>query len=517
MAYIDIIIGSDTWSRVGNLTILLSLLPITLWIYNIFFHSLAGFDGPFLWRASRLPYMRAVWSGHFPYEIQALHARYGEVVRVAPNELSFMSPTAWDDIYSNRDGANPEAFRKSELWHGNPEGGTTSIFVTPDLKAHSRIERFMDPAFTDRAVLQQEPIIRDYITTCIKKLRERMSLNGRTTINIVDWLNFTLFDIIGDLCFGQSFGCLEKCEYEGWMDQMAASIKLHYLSINLRYYPIVNNLLKPLAGFLIPKEIIKQHMAYRQSATEKLNRRLSPDTVIDRPDIASKLIRSEHPEQRLTPDEVTLNSMLFINAASETTATALTGAINNLIQNPESLSALEFEVRGFSSSSDLTLQALSGLPYLNAVLKEALRMCNPNPIGHMRITPPDGGIVSGQFVPGNTMLTIQPVALSYSPKYFHEPESWRPERWLHEAETNLKSPYYHDHRRGVRAFGWGPYNCAGEPLGWAWMRLLLATIIWTFDLKKADTPNSSIAWDKQDVFAIVIKHRLDVALTERTV
>jgi cytochrome P450 len=113
-------------------------------------------------------------------------------------------------------------------------------------------------------------------------------------------------------------------------------------------------------------------------------------------------------------------------------------------------------------------------------------------------------------------VTILPLALSFSPKYFHEPESWLPERWLHEAETDPNSPYYRDHRKSVRGFGWGPYNCIGEPLGWAWMRLILAKMVWTYNLKKSDTPHSTIAWHEQDVFAIVIKHRLDVILAERT-
>jgi cytochrome P450 len=321
--------------------------------------------------------MRAVWGKHFPYEIQKLHAKYGETVRVAPNELSFMNPVAWDDIYSNVDGANQEAFQKSELWHGNPDGGPASVFTTIDLKEHGRIRRFMDPAFSDRAVLQQEPIIQDYVSLCIKKLQERASPNGSTTVNIVDWFNFTLFDIIGDLSFGESFKCLEKCEFEGWMDQMAASIKLHYLSINIRHYRIISTLLKPLAGILIPKEIIQQHMDYSQRAADKLKRRLSPDAAIERPDIVSQLLRSEDRVEGLTPDEVLLNSMLFINAASETTATTLTGVVNNLLQNPRSLTELKSEVRSFSSPSELTLQALKQLPYLNAVLKEALRMCNP--------------------------------------------------------------------------------------------------------------------------------------------
>lgn len=161
------------------------------------------------------------------------------------------------------------------------------------------------------------------------------------------------------------------------MNQMAASIKLHYLSINLRHYPIVTTLLKPIAGLVIPEKIIKQHTDYRKHAAMKLKRRLSPAAELDRPDIVSQLLRSEDRGECLTSEEVMLNCILFINAASETTGTALTGAFNHLIHNPASLSALQTEIRQVSLQSDLTLQRLKNLPYLNAVIKEALRMCNP--------------------------------------------------------------------------------------------------------------------------------------------
>lgn len=321
--------------------------------------------------------MRAVWGKHFPYEIKKLHAQYGEIVRIAPNELSFANPDAWDDIYSMKDGANPEAFKKCELWHGNLEPGPSSVFTTIDFRAHGRIRRFMDPAFSEKAVLQQEPIVQSYVSIFIDRIRERSSSSGRTTVNIVEWINFTLIDIIGDLCFGESFGCLEKCENEPWMDQMAASIKLNYLSINIRHFPIINNMLKPLAGFLIPPEIMKQHKDYSDRAKAKLDRRLNSTTAADRHDVVSQLLKSEDHTEGLTPDEVLLNTMQFINAASETTATVLTGVVNHLLQNSKSLSALEHEVRQFSSQSEMTLSALKQLPYVNAVLKEGLRMCNP--------------------------------------------------------------------------------------------------------------------------------------------
>ncbi|PVI07279.1 cytochrome P450 [Periconia macrospinosa] len=516
------ILGNDVLSRVINLMIIGLLVRSPLAYYRLriqpFFHPLAKFPGPVLWRASRLPYMRAAWGKHFPYVVQKLHAQYGEVIRVAPNELSFSGPAAWDDIYSNTEGANNGAFPKSEIWHGNPDGGPASVFTTINFKEHARIRRFMDPAFSERAVLKQEPILQEYVGLCINKLRERASTNdGKTTVNIVDWFNFTLFDIVGELSFGESFDCLKKCEYEGWMDQMAASMKLHYLSINLRHYPIITALTKLLGPFLVPKDIVAQHMDYSQRSAEKLKRRLaSKDSIDRRPDIISQLMRSEDRDEGLTSQEVLLNSMLFINAASETTATTLTGVVNMLLQNPASLAKLETEIRDFSNQSDLTLEALKRLPYLNAVLQEALRMCNPNPIGHLRTTPPNGGIVDGHFVAGNTLVTIQPQALCYSSKYFHEPEAWRPERWLKDAETNPESPYYYGHRKGVRGFGWGPYICVGEPLGWAWMRLIIASMVWTFDLRKANAPNSLIDWAAQDVFGIVIKHPLNVTFQERT-
>jgi cytochrome P450 len=115
-----------------------------------------------------------------------------------------------------------------------------------------------------------------------------------------------------------------------------------------------------------------------------------------------------------------------------------------------------------------------------------------------------------------TYVTVLPLALSFDPKYFHEPEAWRPERWLRDAETNPKFPHYNNHRKSIRGFGWGPYICIGEPLVWAMMRLVLAKLIFTYDLKKSDTPNSGIVWHEQEVFAIIIKHRLEVTLAERT-
>jgi len=89
---------------------------------------------------------------------------------------------------------------------------------------------------------------------------------------------------------------------------MAVSIKLNYLLINIRYFLIINLMLKPLEGFLVLLEIIKQYKDYRDQATVKLNYRLNSITV-DRYNIVLQILKSKDYTEGLTPDEVLLNSI----------------------------------------------------------------------------------------------------------------------------------------------------------------------------------------------------------------
>jgi len=74
-------------------------------IYNLYFHPLRRFPGPVLHRATRIAFVRKLVRGVLPKDVLALHNRYGPVVRVAPNELSFLHPDAWRDIYGHRTGS----------------------------------------------------------------------------------------------------------------------------------------------------------------------------------------------------------------------------------------------------------------------------------------------------------------------------------------------------------------------------------------------------------------------------
>jgi cytochrome P450 len=80
----------------------------------------------------------------------------------------------------------------------------------------------------------------------------------------------------------------------------------------------------------------------------------------------------------LTLPELQATASVIIVAGSETTVSVLTGAINYLVRNPAKFDRICLEIRArFSNEDDMSLAALEDLSYLNVVIQEGLRLCNP--------------------------------------------------------------------------------------------------------------------------------------------
>lgn len=70
-------------------------------LYRITFHPLVRFPGPKLRAISHLPHALSGVRGRQPYDVRDLHKKYGPVVRICPNQLSFITPSVWEDIYGH--------------------------------------------------------------------------------------------------------------------------------------------------------------------------------------------------------------------------------------------------------------------------------------------------------------------------------------------------------------------------------------------------------------------------------
>lgn len=164
-------------------------------------------------------------------EHQKLHDQYGPVVRTAPGELSFISLDALKTIYGHRQPG--EGFRKNPVFFQPATNGVHSI-LTSEGDAHSRVRRTLLPAFSDKALLDQQNILQHFTGQLINKLRERIQTSGSEPVDMFEWYIWTTFDLIGDLSFGEPFGCLEQARFTEWVELVFNAFKT-FAFVNIRY------------------------------------------------------------------------------------------------------------------------------------------------------------------------------------------------------------------------------------------------------------------------------------------
>lgn len=185
-------------------------------------------------------------SGNAHRRLLSLHRKYGPVVRVAPNELSYNHPDAWKDIMGRRptpageNGRDPAFFSKDIL----------NSIIAADKQNHSRIRHNLSRSFSAQALREQQGIIQHYVDLLIRRLREECD-NGRQAINLVRWFNYTTFDVVGDLAFGEPFHCLDAADYVPFVELVFQSIKSAAFLFCARRYPLIESLLM----CLIPKDV----------------------------------------------------------------------------------------------------------------------------------------------------------------------------------------------------------------------------------------------------------------------
>lgn len=203
-------------------------------------------------------------SGDAHHRLLSLHRQYGPVVRVAPNELSYNHPDAWKDIMGRRkspageNGRDPAFFSKDIL----------NSIIAADKQNHSRIRHNLSRSFSAQALREQQGIIQHYVDLLLRRLQEQCD-NGSRAINLVRWFNYTTFDILGDLAFGEPFHCLDAADYVPFVELVFQSIKSAAFLFCARRYPLIEGFLM----CLIPRDVrekLQDHYNWTHERVKKV-------------------------------------------------------------------------------------------------------------------------------------------------------------------------------------------------------------------------------------------------------
>ncbi|KUL88969.1 hypothetical protein ZTR_06124 [Talaromyces verruculosus] len=420
------------------------------------------------------------------------HKQYGEVVRLGSDRLSYINAEAWKDIYGHRIKGKKSCQKDRKFYETS--NGIDNIFTIHDDQYHGKVRRIFSHAFSDKALKDQEIMLAKYVDKLIENMRKNAHKKG----DMVKYYNFTTFDIMGDLSFGEPLGLLENSEYSPWVAAVFSSVKLNSFAHITLEYPWVGTLWK----MFVPQWLIDAQKMHKQHAVERVDRRLQKGN--DNPDIWNLILRQED-GQRLPLKEMYSNADGFMTAGTETTATLLSGLTYYLLKNPDKMRKLVQEIRtSFAAQDELTIEKLRQLKYMAACFEEGLRCYPPVPNGLYRTIPEGGAAICGEYLPEGTRVCVTQYSAFHAESNFKHADAFIPERWM------CDSAFDQDHRDVMQPFSVGPRNCLGKNLAYHEMRLILSKVLWNFDLKLC---KESENWTNQRSYTLWEKPPLMVEFT----
>ena len=195
---------------------------------------------------------------------------------------------------------------------------------------------------------------------------------------------------------------------------------------------------------------------------------------------------ASHPE--LTEVQVRDEVMTLLLAGHETTAMALTWAFAAIDQAPAVRADLEAEWDAKSEAQPVGEPA-DTLPLTMAVLAETLRLWPPSWMFSRRVLEPL--VLGDHTVQVGTLCLVSPALLHRDPRWWAEPERFRPDRWLRRVpgEADRFDPRSPGQPRGAYLpFGAGPRMCIGEQFAWSEAATMLAELGRTWRLQVHDAP-----------------------------
>ncbi|KAF7865973.1 hypothetical protein EAF04_006136 [Stromatinia cepivora] len=324
-------------------------------------------------------------------------------------------------------------------------------------------------------------------------------------LDVVPWFEYMAFDIVGELSFSKSFHSLTSNEnhhpvvaLRKVMTFFTQAVVPRVLGIDLFWQ------------FIVSKVSRQKRAAYNKSLNDFTHERPNSGAPPGRKysDLMTyfSLARADGRGLTITGTENTIGDIMI--AGSETVATTLTSILYHLVKNADAHRVLTSEVRGaFKDGNDITIQAVTNMEFLNAVINEAMRLCPSLPMVLPRMVNEPGIEVCGYWLPAGTLVNFAQLPAYISPTNFARLNDFIPERWLPDStltphNTTIFNP-----------FSIGPRDCVGKAFGLAEVRLALAKLIFHFEFERGDQKDYN--WNDQKAFFVWEKEPFFVRLVGR--
>ncbi|CDM34075.1 hypothetical protein CBS147339_5607 [Penicillium roqueforti] len=445
------------------------------------FSPLARIPGPKTFALTKFKLAYEDYKGTRTRKINALHHQYGPVVRIGPSEVTFNSTSAVRAIYGAGSG-----FERTGFYHMFEVYGRKNMFSFATTKQHGERKKLFAHAYAKSAMLKGQNA--QMVEQKVKLYMDLLERDGGKS-EIFSTLHYFSLDTITEFLYG-SFGktaCLEgqrqDCALIGDIIDIARR-KLSWYAVHFphftewlysrtgvtgciakRFYPMQ----MPTTYSGIRLHALKATQKYAsasasaKASTSALISRLWSHHHSQKPNGLDDLdIASECADHLLAGIDTTSDTLMFL-------IWALSRPENRQFQDKLIEEVCNIPEDSLDSNAIPKVENSDKLSYLDAVIKETLRLYAPLPGSEPRSLP-TATIIDGYTIPPGTVVSISPYALHRNPDVFKNPMKFNPDRWLDPC-ANLA-----EMKKWFWAFSSGGRMCIGMHLAMAEMTTLVAAI-----------------------------------------
>ncbi|PRQ44545.1 putative 3,9-dihydroxypterocarpan 6A-monooxygenase [Rosa chinensis] len=233
------------------------------------------------------------------------------------------------------------------------------------------------------------------------------------------------------------------------------------------------------------QRIIKEHQEARKKRKEVGE---SDDDVKDLLDILFDISEDETSEIRLTRENIKAFILDIFAAGTDTSAITTEWALAELINHPDVMNKARQEIDTIVGNNRLVKESdIANLPYLQAIVKETLRLHPTGPLIVRESTEPCS--IGGYEIPAKTRLFVNVWAVNRDPNHWEKPLEFEPERFTRnegdgKSQLDVRGQHFH-----LLPFGSGRRGCPGTSLALQVVQTMLAAMIQCFEWK---VPNGTV-------------------------
>ncbi|KAK0647069.1 cytochrome P450 [Cercophora newfieldiana] len=418
---------------------------LALCAYRVHLHPLAHIPGPLPAKCTWLWLHYHTYVGDECTTIRRLHEKYGPVVRVSPNEVDIADGDAISPIYSARTNlVKPQHYSKFAV------DNHKTVFSTLKTTDRSARLKAVMPLFSASGVRESKAVIDDCIAEFVARLKAEAQ--SPQAVDVVNLAQSFSCDVTTAYLFGDSYGALRETaasfSVAGYFDSFLSTGRFFYM-------PTATwALLEWLSATAFPNKEMESSITSVNSYLDRLVKTRGSKA-------ASSSFQGRLLGQGVPDLETAAECKDAIFAGGYFIGVVVARIMWMLVRSPDKYAALRQELLDSGKTTDQT-------PYLQAVVKEGLRLSMPSPARLPRIVGASGLTVQGCYLPPGTYVGLGALQLHTNPDVFPEPERFLPERWQNATP---------EMRRDWVPYGMGVRSCIGRVLSNAVISDVLKAVV----------------------------------------